>query len=106
VRPANWFTHAPSGYSHAEAATLTTAGLTAWRALVVEGGLKASDTVLALGTGGVSTFALQITKAMSATVIITFLSNAKLERAHTLGADHLINYRSEPERERSISGVR
>jgi NADPH:quinone reductase-like Zn-dependent oxidoreductase len=106
VRPANWFTHAPSGYSHAEAATLTTAGLTAWRALVVEGGLKASDTVLALGTGGVSTFALQIAKAMGATVIITFSSNAKLERAHALGADHLINYRSEPERERSISGVR
>jgi len=40
VRPANWFTHAPKGYTHAEAATLTTAGLTAWRALVVNGGLK------------------------------------------------------------------
>jgi NADPH:quinone reductase-like Zn-dependent oxidoreductase len=51
VRPAHWFTHAPKGYSHAEAATLTTAGLTAWRALVVNGGLKAGDFVLVLGTG-------------------------------------------------------
>ena len=46
VRPANWFTLAPNGYSHAEAATLTTAGLTAWRALVSDGGLKAGETVL------------------------------------------------------------
>ncbi|HTY48801.1 MAG TPA: alcohol dehydrogenase catalytic domain-containing protein, partial [Steroidobacteraceae bacterium] len=60
VSPATWFTRAPSGYSHAESATLTTAGLTAWRALVADGGLKAGDTVLALGTGGVSMFALQI----------------------------------------------
>ncbi|WP_046864068.1 zinc-dependent alcohol dehydrogenase family protein [Microvirga massiliensis] len=97
VCPAHWFTQAPKGYSHAEAATLTTAGLTAWRALVVEGGLKAGDTVLALGTGGVSIFALQIAKAMGATVIITSSSDEKLERARALGADHLINYKSEPD---------
>src|SRR6185312_3077832 len=60
VRPATWFTRAPEGWSHAEAATLTTAGVTAWRALVVDGGLKAGDSVLVLGTGGVSIFALQI----------------------------------------------
>jgi NADPH:quinone reductase-like Zn-dependent oxidoreductase len=64
VTPATWFTRAPRGYSHLEAATLTTAGLTAWRALVVNGGLKAGDVVLALGTGGVSIFALQLAKAM------------------------------------------
>jgi NADPH:quinone reductase-like Zn-dependent oxidoreductase len=64
VTPATHFTRAPTGYSHREAATLTTAGLTAWRALVVNGGLKPGDTVLALGTGGVSIFALQIAKAM------------------------------------------
>lgn len=52
IRPITWFTHQPKGYSHAESATLTTAGLTAWRALVVDGGLKAGDTVLVLGTGG------------------------------------------------------
>jgi NADPH:quinone reductase-like Zn-dependent oxidoreductase len=53
VRPATWFTRAPAGWSHAEAATITTAGVTAWRALVVDGGLRAGDVVLALGTGGV-----------------------------------------------------
>jgi NADPH:quinone reductase-like Zn-dependent oxidoreductase len=88
------FTLAPKGYSHAEAATLTTAGLTAWRALVVEGNLKAGDTVLALGTGGVSIFALQFAKMMGATVIITSSSDEKLERARALGADHTINYKT------------
>jgi NADPH:quinone reductase-like Zn-dependent oxidoreductase len=93
VRPATWFTHAPKGFSHAEAATLTTAGLTAWRALVVNGGLKAGDVVLVLGTGGVSIFALQLAKSMGATVIATSSSDEKLERARALGTDHTINYR-------------
>jgi NADPH:quinone reductase-like Zn-dependent oxidoreductase len=92
VRPATWFTRAPKGFSHAEAATLTTAGLTAWRALVVNGGLQAGDIVLVLGTGGVSIFALQLAKLMGATVIATSSSNEKLERVRTLGADHTINY--------------
>ncbi len=96
VRPANWFTHAPKGYSHAEAATLTTAGLTAWRALVVNGGLKAGDTVLTLGTGGVSIFALQFAKMMGATVISTSSSDDKLARLRELGADHTINYKTTP----------
>lgn len=95
VAPWTAFTRAPQGYSHAEAATLTTAGLTAWRALVVNGGLRAGDTVLVLGTGGVSVFALQIAKAMGATVIATSSSDEKLERARQLGADHLVNYRRE-----------
>ncbi|MEY2115614.1 MULTISPECIES: zinc-dependent alcohol dehydrogenase family protein [Rhodanobacter] len=97
VRPATAFTHAPRGYSHVEAATLTTAGLTAWRALVVEGGLKVGDTVLALGTGGVSIFALQLAKAAGATVIVTSSSEEKLARAAALGADYGINYRQYPE---------
>lgn len=97
VCPASAFTHAPQGYSHLEAATLTTAGLTAWRALVVEGGLKAGDTVLVLGTGGVSIFALQFAKAMGARVIVTSSSPAKLARARELGADHGIDYRQHPE---------
>jgi NADPH:quinone reductase-like Zn-dependent oxidoreductase len=97
VLPATAFTHAPRGYSHAEAATLTTAGLTAWRALAVNGGLKAGHSVLVLGTGGVSIFALQFAKAMGATVIATSSSDEKLERARQLGADHLINYRREGE---------
>lgn len=97
VRPATWFTHAPKGYTHAEAATLTTAGLTAWRALVVDGNLKAGDTVLALGTGGVSIFALQFAKAMGARVIATSSSDEKIERLQALGADHTLNYKTEPE---------
>jgi NADPH:quinone reductase-like Zn-dependent oxidoreductase len=96
VRSATGFTHAPKGWSPAEAATLTTAGVTAWRALVADGGLKAGDSVLALGTGGVSIFALQIAKAMGATVIVTSSSDEKLKRARALGADHTINYKAEP----------
>lgn len=96
VCPATWFTRSPDGYSHAEAATITTAGLTAWRALVVNGALKAGDTVLVLGTGGVSILALQLAKAMGARVAVTSSSDEKLERAAGLGADHLINYRSDP----------
>lgn len=97
VRPERCFTHAPEGYSHAEAATLTTAGLTAWRALVVDGGLKAGDTVLTLGTGGVSIFALQLARAMGAKVIATSSSDEKIERLKSLGATHTINYKTEPE---------
>jgi NADPH:quinone reductase-like Zn-dependent oxidoreductase len=97
VAPATWFTKAPKGFSHAEAATLTTAGLTAWRALVVEGALKAGDTVLVLGTGGVSVFALQFAKLMGATVIATSSSDQKIEHLKALGATHTINYKSDPE---------
>lgn len=96
ARP-RYFTHAPEGYSHQQAATLTTAGLTAWRALVVNGGLRAGETVLTLGTGGVSIFALQFAKAMGASVISTSSSDEKIERLRELGADHTINYKSEPE---------
>ena len=94
--PVTAFTRQPAGYSHAEAATLTCAGVTAWRALVPNGQLKAGETVLVQGTGGVSIFALPFAKAMGATVIATSSSDEKLERLKALGADHLINYKSEP----------
>lgn len=97
TRPAHWFTRQPKGYSHAEAATLTTAGLTAWRALVVDGGLKAGDTVLVLGTGGVSIFALQFARMMGAEVIATSSSDEKLARLKEMGATHTINYKETPE---------
>jgi NADPH:quinone reductase-like Zn-dependent oxidoreductase len=97
VAPAAAFTRAPRGWSHAEAATLTTAGVTAWRALVADAGLKAGDTILALGTGGVAIVALKIATAMGARAIVTSSSDEKLERARTLGAAHTINYRSVPE---------
>lgn len=93
--PATSFTHTPKGYSFAEAATLTCAGLTAWRALFFDGNLKAGDVVLLQGTGGVSIFALQFAKAAGATVIATSSSDEKLERLSGLGADHLINYRKD-----------
>ncbi|MEZ5682225.1 MAG: NAD(P)-dependent alcohol dehydrogenase [Erythrobacter sp.] len=91
--PTSWFTRVPQGYTHAEAATLTCAGLTAWRALFVDNAIKPGDTVLVQGTGGVSIFALQFAKAAGATVIATSSSGAKLERLKDMGADHLINYR-------------
>ncbi len=93
--PAMSFTKSPSGYSHAEAATLTCAGLTAWRALVVNGNIKAGDVVLTQGTGGVSIFALQFAKAAGATVISTTSNADKAARLKTLGADHVINYRED-----------
>lgn len=94
--PATWFTRAPKGYSAAQAATLTCAGLTAWRALFVDYTLKPGDTVLVQGTGGVSIFALQFAKAAGATVIATSSSDEKLERVKALGADHVINYKETP----------
>lgn len=109
VREATAFTRAPRGWSHAEAATIPTAGLTAWRALAVEGALKAGETVLLLGTGGVSIAALQLAHAMGAQIIITSSSDAKLERARGLGADHVVNYRQTPQwgqRIREITGGR
>lgn len=97
VRPVSAFTKAPKGWSHAESATITTAGLTAWRALVVDGQLKAGATVLTLGTGGVSIAAVQLAKAMGARVIATSSSDAKLEKLKALGADAVINYKTHPE---------
>lgn len=107
--PAHAFTHAPKGYSHAEAATLTTAGLTAWRALMENGRVKAGESVLVQGTGGVSIFALQFAKLAGATVIATSSSDEKLERLQALGADHLINYKTDAawgETARRLSGGR
>jgi NADPH:quinone reductase-like Zn-dependent oxidoreductase len=93
VTPSSWFTRVPAGYSAAESATLTCAGLTAWRALFVDNAIKPGDTVLVQGSGGVSVFALQFAKAAGATVIATSSSDAKLERLKALGADQLINYK-------------
>ena len=93
--PATSFTLAPKGWSYAEASTLTTAGLTSWRALFADDHLKPGDTVLVQGTGGVSIFALQFAKLAGARVIATSSSDAKIERLKALGADHVINYRSD-----------
>lgn len=87
----------PDHLTFAEAATLPCAGLTAWRALFEEAAVRPGQTVLVQGTGGVSIFALQLAKLAGATVIVTSSSDAKLERAKALGADHTINYRSVPD---------
>ena len=95
--PAHAFTKAPADFTHVEAATLTCAGVTAWRALVVCGQVKPGDTVLTLGTGGVSLFALQFAKAAGARVIATSSSEEKLEKLKRLGADTVINYKAVPD---------
>jgi len=87
----------PEHLSYTQAATLPCAALTAWNALSKYRKLQAGDTVLIQGTGGVALFALQFAKLVGATVIITSSSDAKLEHAQRLGADHTINYRTQPE---------
>jgi NADPH:quinone reductase-like Zn-dependent oxidoreductase len=85
----------PPHLSDVEASTLPLAGVTAWHALG-RGGVKAGDTVLVQGTGGVSLFALQFAQVLGARVIVTSSSDAKLGRARELGATHGINYRHTP----------
>ncbi len=96
VVPAAGLVATPSHLADAQAATLPIAATTAWNALSA-GGIRPGDTVLLLGTGGVSIFALQFAKAAGARVIITSSSNEKLARAKALGADLTINYREQPE---------
>ena len=86
----------PQSLSDAEAACLPIAGLTAWFALVERGGLRAGETVLVQGTGGVSIFAIQIAAALGARVVVTSGSDAKLSRVKDLGAGDLINYKTTP----------
>lgn len=95
--PAQAVVKTPSHLNDLEAATLPCAGVTAWRALFDLGGLTPGQTVVCLGTGGVSLYALQLAKASGAHVIITSSSDEKLERAKALGADETLNYRSEPD---------
>jgi NADPH:quinone reductase-like Zn-dependent oxidoreductase len=88
-----------------EAATLPCAALTAWNALVTEGNLKAGDTVLIQGTGGVSLFALQFAKMHGARVIATSSSDAKLARVRALGASDGINYKTTPDWEEKVRAL-
>jgi NADPH:quinone reductase-like Zn-dependent oxidoreductase len=102
-------TPAPKNLSPEEVACLPCAALTAWNALVNQGGIKAGDMVLVQGTGGVSLFGMQFAKAFGAQAIVTSSSDEKLARAKELGADMLINYRSTPKWEveaRKMTGGR
>jgi len=95
--PAETLVELPEHLSYEEGATLTCAGVTAWRALVEDGNLTAGESVLTLGTGGVSTFALQFARMQGASVVVTSSSDEKLERARELGAAETINYEETPE---------
>jgi NADPH:quinone reductase-like Zn-dependent oxidoreductase len=92
----------PEHFSYQEGATLPCAGLTAWNALVPTMHVQAGDTVLLLGTGGVSIFGLQFAKLHGARVIITSSSDEKLARAKALGADETINYKTTPEWDKEV----
>jgi NADPH:quinone reductase-like Zn-dependent oxidoreductase len=97
----------PPHLSYEEAATLPCAAVTAWHALVIRGHVKAGDTVLVQGTGGVSLFALQFALLSGARVIVTSSSDEKLERLKSLGPVSSINYKTEPDwdrRARDLTG--
>ncbi|MCW5830900.1 MAG: NAD(P)-dependent alcohol dehydrogenase [Labilithrix sp.] len=87
----------PDYLSYEQAATLPCAAVTAWNGLFETGSLKPGQTVLVQGTGGVSIAALQLARAAGARVVVTSSSDAKLERARTLGAAGTINYKTTPE---------
>src|SRR5215216_4520066 len=92
----------PEHLSFEEAAALPCAAVTAWNALIHVGNLKAGDTILTLGTGGVSVFALQFAKMHGARVIATSSSDEKLARVRELGADETINYRKTPDWDKEV----
>ena len=96
--PAHGVVRIADSLSFEQAACLPCAGVTAWNALMAgPRPLQAGESVLVLGTGGVSLLALQIAKAAGAIVVATSSSDAKLERVRALGADHVINYRATPD---------
>ncbi len=95
--PAQSLVPVPDGMLVETAATLAAAGTTVWHAISVFAKTGPGDLVLAPGTGGVSIFALQLAKALGASVAITSSSDEKLERCRALGADHCINYAKRPD---------
>ncbi|RUT67851.1 NAD(P)-dependent alcohol dehydrogenase [Flavobacterium cupreum] len=92
----------PDYLSNEEAATLPCAAITAWHGLMEKGNVKAGDSVLIQGTGGVSLFSMQFALAAGAEVILLSGSDAKLERAKKMGVNHLINYKSVPQWENEV----
>ena len=98
----NGLVRVPDHLSYEEAATLPCAAVTAWHALVEFGNLKAGETVLTLGTGGVSTFAVQLAKLHGARVIATSSSDEKIARVRELGADETINYKKTPDWDKEV----
>ncbi len=97
VVPASGVVRIPEDMSFEEAATFPCAGVTAWSALFERRPVQPGETVLLLGTGGVSIFALQLAKLAGARVIVTSRSDDKLARARAIGADHVINSAERPD---------
>lgn len=97
VYSADALAHIPAHLSYAEAAALPCAALTAWSAIVTLGKVQPGERVLIQGTGGVALFALQFAKLAGAEVIMTSSSDEKLARVKAMGADHLINYKADPQ---------
>lgn len=97
--------HTSAHLNDEQAACLPCAAVTAWNALVTQGHLKAGDTVLVQGTGGVSLFALQFARLHGARVIATSGSDEKLARAKSLGAAETINYRTTPDWDQAVLGL-
>ena len=105
--PEHGLVRIPDALTFEDAATLPCAAVTAWHALVSTANMGKDDTVLLLGTGGVSIVGLQIAKLRGARVIITSSSDDKLQRAEALGADEVINYKTTPQwdkRARELTG--
>ena len=95
----------PAHLSYEEAATLPCAALTAWTTLTGGRGVSAGDTVLTLGTGGVSLFAVQLAKLLGARVISTTSGAAKAAKLTALGADHVINYNEVPDWDQAVREI-
>ncbi|EAU87971.1 alcohol dehydrogenase superfamily protein [Coprinopsis cinerea okayama7 len=103
--PAHSLVTIPSHLSYVEASTLPCAALTAYNALVGPTPVRAGETVLVLGTGGVSIFGLQLAVASGATVIATSSSDEKLKIAKKLGAHHVINYNKTPNWDEEVKKI-
>jgi NADPH:quinone reductase-like Zn-dependent oxidoreductase len=105
IFPEHGLVRIPGDYSFEDAATLPCAGLTAWYSLITRGGFQPGDSVLLLGTGGVSIWGLQIAYAAGGRPLITSSSDEKLARARSLGAAETINYRTHPDWEKEVHRV-
>lgn len=105
VLPERALVHLPEHLTYEEGAALPCVGVTAWNALTGGRGLAEGETVLTLGTGGVSVFALQFAKSFGARVIATTSSDERARRLRALGADEVINYRETPDWPRAVRAL-